>query len=195
MRRDQGPTIGRGSARQALADAVLEIVTGAGTLEQIGQRMRPARARQRISEWRRGTHLPQEGDLENLVRACAESRGADESWSESQLRRFRALLAQARNEHTLQHKSPLGTPDRVAAGRHRPVDSAATDGEAEQAKEARNSADTVHLIFRVTNEHRRVEIEAELRASLVKEIISREAGPLVPELMEALLRAALNSLG
>jgi hypothetical protein len=66
-----GSRPGRGPARQALAAAVRELADAAeGSLGEIGKRMRPQRARQRISEWQTGARLPQLEELKAFARAC-----------------------------------------------------------------------------------------------------------------------------
>src|SRR4051794_26503071 len=93
MSAQSGPTSdesrsGWGPARQALADAARDLAAAApDSLDAIGKRMRPPRSRQRLSEWQKGQRLPQLGDLEALLRACAPANLA-----EHELRRLWARL-------------------------------------------------------------------------------------------------------
>src|SRR4051794_13835496 len=79
-------------------DAVRAVVAGApGSLQEVGQRMRPPRHRQRISEWQTGQRLPQIGDLEALARACTPRSLPQEQWNQlwSRLRRLHTAAERA----------------------------------------------------------------------------------------------------
>src|SRR3712207_317642 len=94
----QSKAPGRGLAHQAVAAAVRELIaTAPGSLQEIGQRMRPPRGRQRLWEWQTEKRLPQLGDLEALLEACTPV-GLPEHERRQRFERLRRLHAAAKAE-------------------------------------------------------------------------------------------------